>query len=82
MTQQINKSLARARRGLPWDRVIKSVTEWRAFMAELSALIDELNQVDRERNALIDLVESQRAELDAFKAAGAASMETYNAKET
>jgi hypothetical protein len=46
----------------------------------VDAFIAELNEADSERNALIDLCEKQAAEIEAFKAAGAASMEVHDLK--
>lgn len=77
----IAQVIRRFKNGTPPDRWL-SADEYRPLAREVIALRKEMDQTDAERNALIDLVKSQRAEIAAFKAAGAASMETHNTEET
>lgn len=78
----LEKFIDRYIRNIPVDRWLRAKADFPKLAKEIIALRAEMDQTDAERNALIDLVEEQRAEIEAFKASGAASMETHNTEET
>lgn len=73
--KQLEKCLDRKRRNLPYDRIIKSVDEVKLLFKDVECLM-------KLYLAQAKIVNKMGAELDAFKAAGAASMETHNTEET
>ena len=68
--KQAEKSLNRWKRGLPWDRVVKSNKEGEQLMKDLKHLSNLCA-------ATMRIAEEQERELQAFKDAAAAGMETH-----
>ena len=71
--KQLEKSLERWRRKLPWDRIVKSEEEAKQIMKDCDYLTDLCA-------ATMLLAEKQERELEAFRQSGADAMETHGDK--